>query len=234
MRRGIAVVAVLVVILAGIGIGVGAYKAGERNGIAQGIEQVQVAQDQRAGSPGRPRGGRGPPFFFPGFFLFPLFLFGTFFLIGGDHARARGAGVGGPEHGPGPWNDEGRRRFEERAREWHQHEHGEPPAAATPQADETRARGGGSGCLRPVRARGSQPTWQRILVVEDEMQIARNLRDYLEVAGFEVTVVGDGCAALASARGDRPDLVVLDLGLPGIDGLDVARELRARRPTCRS
>ena len=67
---------------------------------------------------------------------------------------------------------------------------------------------------------------QRILVVEDEMQIARNLRDYLEVAGFDVTVVGDGSAAVASARGDRPDLIVLDLGLPGMDGLDVARELR--------
>ncbi|MEP6973198.1 MAG: response regulator transcription factor [Actinomycetota bacterium] len=66
----------------------------------------------------------------------------------------------------------------------------------------------------------------RILVVEDEMQIARNLRDYLEAAGFEVTTVGDGGAALADARGSRPDLVVLDLGLPGIDGLDVARELR--------
>ena len=66
----------------------------------------------------------------------------------------------------------------------------------------------------------------RILVVEDEMEIARNLRDYLEVAGFEVTVVADGGAALASARGAQPDLVVLDLGLPGIDGLDVARELR--------
>ena len=67
---------------------------------------------------------------------------------------------------------------------------------------------------------------QRILVVEDDMQIARNLRDYLEVAGFEVTAVGDGSSALASIRGDRPDLLVLDLGLPGIDGLDVARELR--------
>ena len=72
---------------------------------------------------------------------------------------------------------------------------------------------------------------QRILVVEDEMQIARNIRDYLEVAGFEVTVVGDGSAALASARGDRPDLVVLDLGLPGVDGLDVARELRRTATT---
>jgi DNA-binding response OmpR family regulator len=67
---------------------------------------------------------------------------------------------------------------------------------------------------------------QRILVVEDDMQIARTLRDYLEVAGYEVTVVGDGLAALASFRGDRPDLLVLDLGLPGVDGLDVARELR--------
>ncbi len=72
---------------------------------------------------------------------------------------------------------------------------------------------------------------QRILVVEDEMQIARNLRDYLEVAGFEVTVVGDGTSALASARGDRPDLVILDLGLPGLDGLDVARELRRSSAT---
>jgi DNA-binding response OmpR family regulator len=72
---------------------------------------------------------------------------------------------------------------------------------------------------------------QRILVVEDDMQIARTLRDYLEVAGFDVTVVGDGSAALASARGDRPDLIVLDLGLPSVDGLDVARELRRTSTT---
>ena len=65
-----------------------------------------------------------------------------------------------------------------------------------------------------------------ILVVEDEMKIARLVRDYLEHAGFEVLVVGEGGAAIASARGARPDLVVLDLGLPGTDGLDVARELR--------
>jgi DNA-binding response OmpR family regulator len=65
-----------------------------------------------------------------------------------------------------------------------------------------------------------------ILVVEDEMRIARLVRDYLEHAGFEVVVTGDGEAALASARGSRPDLVVLDLGLPRKDGLDVTRELR--------
>src|SRR3954452_17595150 len=58
------------------------------------------------------------------------------------------------------------------------------------------------------------------------MQIARTLRDYLEVAGFDVTAVGDGSAAIATSRGDKPDLIVLDLGLPGMDGLDVARELR--------
>jgi DNA-binding response OmpR family regulator len=66
---------------------------------------------------------------------------------------------------------------------------------------------------------------KRILVVEDEMEIARVVRDYLLEAGYDVTVAGTGEAALASARGSRPDLVVLDLGLPGVDGLDVAREL---------
>jgi DNA-binding response OmpR family regulator len=66
---------------------------------------------------------------------------------------------------------------------------------------------------------------KRILVVEDEMEIARVVRDYLVEAGYDVTVTGTGEAALASARGSRPDLVVLDLGLPGVDGLDVAKEL---------
>jgi len=65
-----------------------------------------------------------------------------------------------------------------------------------------------------------------ILVVEDEMKIARLVRDYMQHAGFEVIVTGDGESALASARGAKPDLVVLDLGLPGRDGLDVTRELR--------
>jgi DNA-binding response OmpR family regulator len=67
---------------------------------------------------------------------------------------------------------------------------------------------------------------KRVLVVEDEMNIARLVRDYLERSGFAVTVAGDGGSALASARGSRPDLVVLDLGLPRMDGLDVARRLR--------
>jgi DNA-binding response OmpR family regulator len=65
-----------------------------------------------------------------------------------------------------------------------------------------------------------------ILVVEDEMKIARLVRDYLEHAGFDVIVTGEGGSAVASARGSKPDLIVLDLGLPDRDGLDVTRELR--------
>jgi DNA-binding response OmpR family regulator len=67
---------------------------------------------------------------------------------------------------------------------------------------------------------------KRILVVEDESRIAQLVRDYLEHAGFEAVVASDGEVALAEARRARPDLVVLDLGLPGRDGLDVARSLR--------
>ncbi len=65
-----------------------------------------------------------------------------------------------------------------------------------------------------------------ILVVDDEPKIADLARDYLEHAGFAVRTASDGNAALASVRRDRPDLVVLDLGLPGLDGLDVTRAIR--------
>ena len=65
-----------------------------------------------------------------------------------------------------------------------------------------------------------------ILVVEDEMKIARLVRDYLQHAGFDVIVTGEGGPAVATARGSQPDLIVLDLGLPDRDGLDVTRELR--------
>jgi DNA-binding response OmpR family regulator len=65
-----------------------------------------------------------------------------------------------------------------------------------------------------------------ILVVDDEPKIATLARDYLEHAGFAVLTAGDGPSALSTIRQRRPDLVVLDLGLPGLDGLDVTRELR--------
>ena len=67
---------------------------------------------------------------------------------------------------------------------------------------------------------------KRILVVDDEPGIAAICRDYLERAGFGVTVAGTGPDALAQARSSTPDLVVLDLGLPKMDGLDVTRALR--------
>jgi DNA-binding response OmpR family regulator len=65
-----------------------------------------------------------------------------------------------------------------------------------------------------------------ILVVDDEPKIAQLARDYLEHAGFNVLIAADGPAALAAVRQRHPDLMVLDLGLPGLDGLDVTRELR--------
>ncbi len=65
-----------------------------------------------------------------------------------------------------------------------------------------------------------------VLVVDDEPKIVQLARDYLEHAGFAVQSASDGRTALATARSQHPDLIVLDLGLPGLDGLDVARALR--------
>jgi two-component system alkaline phosphatase synthesis response regulator PhoP len=65
-----------------------------------------------------------------------------------------------------------------------------------------------------------------VLVVDDERQIAEIARDYLRHAGFAVITAADGVAALTMARAERPDLVVLDLALPRMDGLDVAKTLR--------
>jgi DNA-binding response OmpR family regulator len=70
-----------------------------------------------------------------------------------------------------------------------------------------------------------------VLVVEDEPKIAQLARDYLEHAGFAVLIAGDGASAVHVVKARRPDLVVLDLGLPGLDGLDVLRQVRAAGPT---
>ena len=67
----------------------------------------------------------------------------------------------------------------------------------------------------------------RILVVEDDKTVAEVTRRYLERAGFEVEHVADGAVALARITESRPDLVILDLMLPGIDGREVARRVRA-------
>ena len=65
-----------------------------------------------------------------------------------------------------------------------------------------------------------------ILVVDDEARIVKLVRDYLERTGFVVLSACDGETALLLARRERPDLIVLDLMLPGVDGLDVCRRLR--------
>jgi two-component system alkaline phosphatase synthesis response regulator PhoP len=70
-----------------------------------------------------------------------------------------------------------------------------------------------------------------VLVVDDEPKIVQLARDYLEHAGFAVLTAGDGPSALQSARVRRPDLIVLDLGLPGLDGLEVMRSIRASGST---
>ena len=71
---------------------------------------------------------------------------------------------------------------------------------------------------------------ERVLVVDDDATVAEVVTRYLELAGFEVEVARDGRAALERALADPPDLVVLDLMLPGIDGLEVCRRLRAMAP----
>ena len=68
---------------------------------------------------------------------------------------------------------------------------------------------------------------KKVLIVEDEVKITRLVRDYLRQAGFDVIEATDGRSGLALARSEKPDMIVLDLGLPEMDGLDVTRQLRA-------
>lgn len=65
-----------------------------------------------------------------------------------------------------------------------------------------------------------------ILIVDDEPKIVQLARDYLDHAGFRTLSASDGQTALAQIRSSKPDLVVLDLGLPKVDGLDVTRAIR--------
>ena len=67
----------------------------------------------------------------------------------------------------------------------------------------------------------------QILVVEDDPDIADLIRHYLEKSGHAVQVLGSGAAVLPKVRGERPDLIVLDLMLPGLDGLMVCQALRS-------
>ncbi len=68
---------------------------------------------------------------------------------------------------------------------------------------------------------------EHILIVEDEADLAQVVADYARAAGYHPTVIGDGGAALDAVRASPPDLIVLDLMLPGLDGLALCRAVRA-------
>lgn len=76
------------------------------------------------------------------------------------------------------------------------------------------------------KMRYTNPMQELILIVDDEPKIVKLTRDYLEKDGFRVISAADGPSALASARREKPDLIVLDLMLPGMDGWEVCRTLR--------
>lgn len=65
-----------------------------------------------------------------------------------------------------------------------------------------------------------------ILIAEDDADLRQGLIDLLEAEGYRVTATGDGAAALAAYRADRPDLLLLDVMMPGLDGFAVAQRVR--------
>jgi len=71
----------------------------------------------------------------------------------------------------------------------------------------------------------------KILIIEDESELVKVLRSYLEKAGFQVITALRGDSGLELWRREKPDLVILDLNLPGLDGLDIAREIRKKSNT---
>ena len=73
---------------------------------------------------------------------------------------------------------------------------------------------------------------QRALIVEDSRTIASIVKHYLQLEGFEVLVAADGVVGLETARRERPRVIVTDLNMPGMGGLDMVRALRAEAGTC--
>lgn len=75
-----------------------------------------------------------------------------------------------------------------------------------------------------------EPSSSQVLIVEDDERLAELTRDYLQANGFEVAVEGDGARAVARIIAEQPALVILDLMLPGEDGLSICRKVRAQYP----
>jgi len=71
----------------------------------------------------------------------------------------------------------------------------------------------------------------KILVIDDDQDLIKALRVRLRAEGFECVAAGDGVMAVAAARREKPDLILLDLGLPGGDGYQVLERLRTLTPT---
>lgn len=83
------------------------------------------------------------------------------------------------------------------------------------------------------KANGVVARWARVLLVEDEADIRELIRYSLAQAGLEVEEASDGAEALEKLRAFAPDLIVLDLMLPGMPGLEICRRLRSRADTAR-
>lgn len=90
-----------------------------------------------------------------------------------------------------------------------------------PQGDESDRAGSGSGAMQPGAAS------LRVLVVDDNVDAAETLATFLDMSGMQTQVAHSGTAAHPAASSFRPDVVLLDIGLPGIDGYEVARRIRA-------
>ncbi len=84
------------------------------------------------------------------------------------------------------------------------------------------------GLGEPVRTQAAVAAAARILVVDDEALFAQRLRAEFELRGFVARAVGDGQSALDSARDWSPDLIILDVRMPGMDGIECLRRLRSR------
>ena len=82
----------------------------------------------------------------------------------------------------------------------------------------------------PLESRGMSSVARRVLVVEDERTIAESVAARLRAEGFHVDLAYDGPSAVTKAAATRPDLVVLDVMLPGFDGLEVCRRIQTDRP----
>jgi hypothetical protein len=140
MRRGWGIAALVLTILLLVGVGIGAYHAGVDEGIRRGADAGQVVEVVG----GYGYGGHGG--FFPfGLLLFPLVIVGVVLLF---RAAFGGPRWGGGWYGPGsrgPWSEEGRARFEERAGEWHRRQHEQRTTSPDPGGDPASPeRGGGS------------------------------------------------------------------------------------------